>query len=695
MTETPGQYDVDISRQRTDDEALCRVARARFQQAEEAEHDQRQLSLDDLRFRGGEQWPRDVEQVRTIDRRPCLTINRLPQFIRQVINDVRQNPPSIKVSPVDSGTDPETAKVMQGIIRHIELDSNADTAYQTAMEAAVTHGRGYFRVLTEYTSPISFEQEIKFQRVRNPFAVYVDPTCQTPDYSDMQWAFIVQTMAREHFRQQYPDAEASQMDQWTSTGDTWIERDQVRIAEYWYIDYKRQTIALLDDGMIVRERDIQGRPVREKRLTQIPTVYWCKINGYEVLERTEWPGRWIPIIPVLGEELDIEGKVTLSGLVRYAKDSQRMYNYWVSSETETIALAPRAPWIGAEGQFEGHERQWLTANQRNWPYLEYKIKSVDGRPVGPPQRNVFEPPIQAISQARLLAADDLKATTGIYDAALGARSNEISGRAILSRQRESDTATFHYPANLAIAMRHAGRILIDLIPAIYNRERVVRIVGEDGDERQVTVNAPYQDEAGVERLYDLASGKYDVVVHTGPSFASKRQEAVDAMVQISQAYPQLLQVAGDLFVKNMDWPGAQEIASRLRKTIPREVLDEEGASPEDQVQQLRATAQQLQQQLEAIHAYAQQCEQQAQELAQENAKLQQNVNLKEQELQLKNDLETQKLALEAQKLELERIKLLLDAESDDSEARQALGALEQRLQTLEVSQRQNGAVREE
>jgi len=709
MSEDRTDYDRDVRRQATDDDALLRVAKARFQQAEEAEADYRKLALDDLRFLAGDQWPQPVEQTRLLDGRPCLTINRLPQFLRQITNDVRQNPPGLKVSAVGDGTDVETAKVLQGLLRHIEVQSDATAVYITALEAAATHGRGYFRVLTDYETSLGFEQKLCLKRIRNPFTVYMDPSCQELDYSDAQWGFVVETLSKDQFTAEYPDTQRAQMPAWTSTGDQWIEREQCRVAEYWYLQPERRTIALLPGGQVVRQADVpEGVTPLQTRMALIPVVYWCKLTGDEVLEGPQlWPGKYVPIIPVLGQEWDIDGKVDLSGIVRGAKDSQRMYNYWVSAETETIALAPRAPFIGVEGQFEGHEMSWRTANTRNWPYLEYKAKAIGGQPAPPPQRNVFEPPIQAISQARLMAADDLKATTGIYDAALGARSNETSGRAILSRQRESDSATYHYPYNLAIALRHAGRVLLDLIPSIYSQQRVMRIIGDDGDERQVTLNTPHVDERGVRRLYDVTSGTYDVIVATGPSFASKRQEAVEAMVQVSQAYPQLLQVAGDLFVKNMDWPGASDIAARLRKTIPPELLDEQGATPEEQVQQLQQAMQQMTQQLEALNAYAQQAEQQGQQAQQEAQQAQQQLKdksaelaLKQQEMQLKNDLDTQRLALDAQKLELERIKVLLEAQMADAqqalaEQKVAIEALARAAEADNDELQRNGAVRTE
>ncbi len=662
--------ELDVLDPKNDDELLAK-ARDRFIEAEEAENTQRELALDDLKFRAGQQWPRDMESARQLDRRPCLTINRLPQFLRQVTNDQRQNRPSIRVSPVDDKGDPETAKVLQGLIRHIEVDSHADIAYDTAFEAAATHGRGYFRLITEYLDETSFDLCIKIKRIRNPFTVYMDPTCQEPDYSDAMWGFIIRALSRDEFRRMYPDTDEGTLDIWASVGDTWVTRDTVRLAEYFYLEREKMTLAMLPDRSVVRQRDIpQGMQPVATRTAYLPVVWWCKINGHAVLEKTRWLGRHIPIIPVLGDELDIDGEVEVSGVVRHAKDPQRMYNYWVSAETETIALAPRAPFIAAEGQLEGYERQWATANVRNHPYLLYKPRSLGGAPLPPPARNTFEPPVQAITQARLMAADDLKATTGIYDAALGARSNETSGRAIRTRQVESDVANFHYMDNLARALRHCGRMLIDLIPQVYDTQRALRIIGEDGEERQVQVNAPYIDERGQQRLYDLTTGRYDVVVHTGPSFTTKRQETVDAMMQLTQAYPPLFQMAGDLLVKNMDWPGAQEISERLKKAVPPELLQsEDGATPEDQLAQMQQAIPQLQQQIEALNAYAQQCEQQGQQMAQENQQLKQGaeakqaeLTLKQQDLQVKAELEAQKLQLEAQKLQLEAQKLDMDAQ---------------------------------
>lgn len=568
------------------DEDILEIARRRFDLAAEAEAPIRALSLEDMEFAAGKQWPDDVEAARAADNRPCLTINRIPQFIRQITNDQRQNRPSVKVSPVDDKADIDTAKILQGIIRHVEYSSDADTAYDTAFDRAVRGGFGYFRIVTEYCDPNSFDLDIRIRRIRNPMNVYLDPHYQQPDGSDSNWGFIFEEMSADDYRMQFPKSDLISMEDWESLGDQrpgWVTKDTVRVAEYFYKEFQDTEIYLLSDKSVVTKDQLpqaaaMGLEVVAARKTLIPVVKWCKINGVEILEKTDWPGRWIPIIPVLGDELDIDGKRVLEGIVRHAKDSQRMYNYWKSSETETIALAPRAPWIGVEGQFEGHEGVWQTANVRNHPYLEYKPKTVGGQPAGPPTRNVFEPPVQAITQASMYAAEDLKATTGIYDAAMGAQSNEKSGIAIQRRAAQAQTSNFHFIDNLSKSIRHCGRQLVDLIPKVYDTERAVRILGEDGSEEVVKINA-YFEKGGKQVRYDLGAGKYDVTVSTGPSFETKRQEAVVSMTEMSRAFPPLMQVAGDIMVKNMDWPGAQDIAERIRKTLPPGVADDKEKQP--------------------------------------------------------------------------------------------------------------------
>jgi hypothetical protein len=354
-------------------------------------------------------------------------------------------------------------------------------------------------------------------------------------------------------------------------------------------------VELTDDGQEIRE-DVQ---IVNERQTRVPIIRWCKLNGAEILDKTDWLGNFIPIVPVYGEELDIDGKRILKGIVRDAKDPQRLVNYWKSAEAETIALAPKAPWIAEEGQLDGYEEDWASANTRNHAYLKYKAKSVNGVPLPPPSRQVFEPAVQAITQAAMLAADDLKATTGIHDATLGARSNETSGIAIQKRNVQAQTSNFHFVDNLTRSQRHTGRILIDLLPKVYDTARVGRILGEDGTPEIVKINQEFEKNGEV-LTYDLSKGKYDATVDVGPSYASKRQEAAASMMEVTKALPQIMQIAGDLMVKNMDWPGAQELAERLKKTIPPELLDDPEKKQGQIPPQVQAQMQQMSQMVEQL-----------------------------------------------------------------------------------------------
>lgn len=595
----------------SNDEKLLEEAQARYMLAEEAESENRPLALEDKEFRAGKQWPEEIRAERERDRRPCLVINKVPQFIQQVTNDQRQNRPSIRVSPVDDAADIETAKVFQGLIRHIEYNSNADVAYDTAFDSAVTSGLGYFRVLTDYIGPESFEQEIMLKRIRNPFSVFFDPYSQEPDGSDANWAFVTDDLSAEEYRSRYPNSKlATGKDQWEATGNSkpdWVKGDSARVAEYFYKKTEVKDLVQLSDGTTMLAEALpkplpDGVTIVKKRSAPVPVIKWCKLNGCEILEKTDWLGKWIPIVPVYGTELDINGKRILEGVIRHAKDPARMYNYWASAETEAIALAPRAPWIGAEGQFKGHEHKWETANVRNHAYLEYKLTSLNGQPAPPPQRNAFEPAVQAITQARMMAADEIKSTTGIYDASLGARSNETSGVAIQRRNQQAQTSVYHYVDNLTRSIKHAGRILVDLIPKIYDTARTARILGEDGESRIVRVNDPNFQENNKPAYFQLDAGRYDVTVDVGPSYASKRQEAAASMIEFAKTNPQSMQFIADLMVKNMDWPGAQEIAERLKKMLPPPLQDDGKGQGQDIPPQVKAQMDQAHQMVEQLTA---------------------------------------------------------------------------------------------
>jgi hypothetical protein len=602
---------------KSEDEKLLEEARARFKLAAEAENEYRIHAIDDLNFRVGNQWPDQIKRDRDADNRPCLVINRLPQFIRQITNEQRLNRPAIKIGPVDDEADIETAKIRQGLARHIEQRSDADVAYSTAFDSAVTHGRGFFRI-TKYCDHMSFDQEIVIEAIPNPLSVYFDPMSKKPDGSDAEFAFIVEDVLEETFKRLYPNADKSSLEDFRSIGDdseSWLPDGHVRVAEYFYKEYKDTEIVLLNNGAITTKEEFEklqkqgqipeGIAIVRERKSQKAVVKWAKISAVDVLETADIVGEFITVIPVYGEVINIKGKKYIEGIVRQAKDPQRMYNYWKSSETETIALAPKAPFIAAEGQLEGHMQEWKWSNVKNYAVLQYKPVNLNGTLAPPPQRQVFEPPVQAITNASLNAAEDIKATTGIYDAALGARSNETSGRAILARGQQAQTSNYHFTDNLSLSIRHGGRIIDSWFEHVYDTARTARIIGEDGTQEVVKLNQPFQ-EGNQEKTYDMSVGKYDVVVETGPSFATKRQEAVESMVALVDKYPQLMAIAGDLLIKNMDWPQAQEISERFKKTLAPGMTDDKNKSPippevEAQMQQAQQMIDALTQQLNAAH----------------------------------------------------------------------------------------------
>ncbi len=611
-------------------EEMLSTMRQRLNVAISAYSDSREDELNDLKFYAGDpdnqfQWPSDVLATRgavqgqTLNARPTLTINKLPQHVHQVTNDQRQNRPSGKVIPADDKADVEVAEIFNGVVRHIQYISDADVAYDTACENQVSYGEGYIRILTEYCDEETFEQDIKIARIRNSFSVYMDPLIQDPTGADAKWCFITEDITKEEYHYLYPNAAPISTLQTLGVGDQqisqWIGEYTVKIAEYFYIDCKKKKLNLYPNGESVFEgtpedkelKALYGRPIRS-RDSEMRKVMWMKTNGYEVLEEREWAGKWIPVVRVVGNEFEIEGRLYVSGLVRNAKDAQRMYNYWVSQEAEMLALAPKAPFIGYGGQFEGYETQWKTANTNNWPYLEVNPDVTDGNGAVLPLPQRAAPPLAqtGLIQAKMGAADDIKSATGQYNASLGQQSNERSGKAILARQREADVGTYHYVDNLARAVRHVTRQLVDLIPKIYDTQRIARIIGEDGETSMVKMDPTQpepvrkiQDQNGIviEKIYNPGVGKYDVVVTTGPGYATKRQEALEAMAQLLQGNPQLWQVAGDLFVKNMDWPGAQEMSKRFAKTIDPKITSEADESPALQAaqQQIEAMGQEMEQ----------------------------------------------------------------------------------------------------
>ena len=568
--------------QGTGNEAILAEARDYLRLCIAADDQNRTAALDDLTFISGEQWdPRDRQQ-RAVSGRPCLTINKLPTFLHQVTNDQRQNKMGAKIHPVNED-DYEKAEIVQGIVRHIEFASNASVATGTAVNSAATIGFGFYRLTTQYCDEDSFDQEIAFKRIRNAFTVYLDPGIQELDGSDQMRCMISEKMPRAEFKRKYPKANASgAMGVPRGTGDQtladWLGEDFVRVSEFYKVEIAPAWLVMTDQGPMYEDEMAKavpppqvlmkdGKPMRRK--SEKRKVMWYLLTAVDVLESVEIPCRWIPVFPVFGDEIDLDGRVIRSGLVRHAKDPARMYNYWLTSATEEVALRPKAKYIGADGFMEGHEEEWAAANVSNSPALEYKITSLDGIIAPPPRREpLADVPTGMITMART-ASDDIKATTGLFDSSLGNRGTATSGIQERAQQLQGDTANFHYQDNSQITYRHAIKCLLDMVPKIYDGARIVKIMGEDEKISSQAING-YADDA-----VDITNAEYDYTIGVGPAYSTARQEATDALIELGKNWPKLMDVAGDKVVGNMDFHGSEDVAERIKRTIPPEILGEQ------------------------------------------------------------------------------------------------------------------------
>ena len=633
--------------------------REEFEWCKNALSDNHRTALDDIEFADLlKQWPEEIGRRRMAAHRPVLTISRLAAFKRQVVNDARQNKPSINVMPVDDHADPETADVISGIIRNIEAISNADVAYDTASEQAVGGGFGFWRVDLDYAFDDSFDLDIIINRIINQFSVYPDPNSTAADSSDWDITYVTDRVPRKKFEKLYKGKAETDFDSdaWSRVDAGWLSDEGVLVAERWCREDVEREAVFLTDGRIfdledfttnddlqralfASEIEVRGsRSIRSKKVTQ------CIMSGVDILkEASEFPCRYIPIVPVYGSEILFQGKRYWRSLIHDAKDAQQAYNYFRSTSAEVYGLTPKVPYIGPEGAFSIDEG-WDTANTDNHAYLEYKGTV-------PPQRQPLDtgPAVGAIQEA-MNASDDMKAIMGLYDASLGARSNETSGKAIMARQREGDVSTFHFQDNLNRAIRHTGKILVDMIPRVYTGERVMRVLGEDGSPRNVKVNAPYEIQGddgqpvteevetqegpvlrAVTAMHDLSTGKYDVVVKAGPSFTTRREEAAYFMTEAVRSAPNTAPVLIPEIAEMQDWPGAQKIAEQLR-----EFMNPNAGGPSPEIQQM----------IEAGKAQIEQLTQENQELkAKLGDKTAQNlINMRKVDNEARNNAEQNEIA---------------------------------------------------
>lgn len=566
--------------EKTDDADLVREALQRYQDGRERDRENIDDGYEDLAFRadGRNQWPEEIKREREAEGRPIIAVNKIPQFVRQVTGDMRQMRPAIKVVPVDDRGDRETAETMAGMIRYIENRSDAQQqVYAPATDSQVCAGIGHWMVGTEYAGATTFNQEIRISLIEDGLGVVWDPDAVMLTREDAMWCHVPVDMSLTAYKAKWPDAAEDPFPSIDSKWyEGWFSDDSIRVSMYFVKKPTKRLLLLSSDGSVI---DLTDEPNRDEiveaaaqagdRAEWRDSVKVCSylISASAVLDGpTEIPGTLIPVVPVIGEEVRVGRRIYRQGIVRPLKDPQRMYNYFRSAQTETVALQPKAPFIGTQKNFERYESRWNSANAKNWPYLVYDPDQQNGGAM--PQR--VAPPVssQGINEGVLQAADDMKAVSGIYDASLGARSNETSGVAINARQREGDTGTYLFLDNFALALKHTGRIIIGMIPEVYDTERMIRIVGEDGKMDLAHINKAAMINGQEIVLNDMTSGSYDVALDTGPSYTTKREQAKTGMLEFVKMVPQAAPIIGDLVAKAQDWPLADEIGKRLELVLP-------------------------------------------------------------------------------------------------------------------------------
>lgn len=689
---------------------ILREARSRWDRAYEKERDNIAAAYEDLDFLANvddSQWDEKAKKDRCAEGRPVITANQLPQFVHQVTGDIRQMRPAIKVVPVDDQSDEQVAEINAGLIRYIENRSDAAGVYFRAADSQVAAGIGHWRILTEYADNATFNQEIRIADVDDGVAVLWDPDSKRATREDGQFCFVPVDFSSDGFKDKYPNADTSGFDtlkSWTNIS-YWYTDDHVRVAEYWVKEPIERLLALTPDGKII---DLTGANAGQMGIFPPGTRFEKRnsyrvvrylITGCQVLEGPEeWPGRHIPIVPVVGEEIRVGRKTIRKGIVRDAKGPQRMFNYFCATHTEVVALQPKAPFMLTEENVAKYQDMWQTANHKNWPYLIYSPDSHNG---GKEPTRV-QPPVssQGVTEGIAIANENLRRVIGIYDASLGAQSNETSGKAILARQREGDTGTYVFIDNFSRAIRRTGEILIDLIPKIYDTERTIRIMGEDGKIDILRINQTRleaSDEGFAERtLNDVTAGSYDVVTQVGPSYSTKREEAKEGMVEFVRAAPEAGGLILDLLAKAQDWPMSDDIAKRFRANLPPQILkmeelEKQGATPEQIAQFMEEQRQNQPPPPEVMEAQAK-MEMEGQRLQMDQAKAQRDAQLAQLKLEMDQAAMEAKIALERENAERQA---QIEIEKIREAARQAQAKLEAEimLEREKIASQQQVAMR--
>lgn len=565
---------------RQSEHAFLKEARERYQMAVDADREQAEKAIDDLKFldpdpKTGGQWT--PEDLKLRQGRICLSMDKTSEKLDHVLGALKQNEATIKAIPADDGAADEVAEVVTGMIRNIEDACDAEGAKDWALTSAAACGRGFWRVLTDYVDDDTFDQHIYVEPIPNCMSVHWDPSAKRYDKSDGLYWFIDQLISRSDYKRRWPGKNPADFDnEQYNTEDyrQWVQKDNVRVAEYFYKEFEKKTLyyyePLTPEGEpVITFNEIPDVKPSKTREVTIERIKWCMIDGVQILDKKDWVGRYFPIIPVWGKMLNIDGKEITKSVFRNAKDPQRVLNFWWSALTETVALSPKVPWLVTPKQIAGFEAMWRGQYHRNYPYLYYNPdpSAPGGKPFREPPPTIPTGMVQILA----LASDGIKSGTGIYDASLGARSNETSGVAIQARKIEGEVANFEFAKNYKRSLKYYGKVMMDLIPRIYDTPRVVRIVHPDKRDELITINQIFKDKQGREKEITIRDIKLEARVEIGPAYTTMRQESARSMMEFVKAIPPAGMATSDLIAASMDWPDAEEFAKRLKRTLPPEL----------------------------------------------------------------------------------------------------------------------------
>lgn len=606
-----------------DKPSIVDEAKTRYQLAKDAYNDSRQLAISDTRFALGDsdngwQWPAEIRNSRIADQKVCLTVNLTAQHCNQIINNMRQNRPQCRVLPVDNGSDKKTAEILAGLIRNIQTSSNADDAHDVAAEHSIYGGEGYWRVVTEYESSKSFNQCIKIKVINNPLLVYIDPSARELDKSDAEWGFVFEDITKAQCKRDFPTVDPVS---WAEDVDKgWVTENNVRIAEYFYCAYIDDTALLLQDDTNALKSELSSQDydmlkmqgvIIDERPTKAKKWKWCKLVGGhdQPLDTQDWAGSYLPIISVIGKEVNVNGEIVRKGIVRDLKDPARMVNFSYSEAVQTVALQNKVPYVGSAESVEGYEDIWKSANNSNLAMLPYNAYDENGNALQKPERQ--QPAVMPAAQVQMLqlSTEQMRAASGQQNANFGIKSEASSGVGIQRLKAQGEIATFHFPDNQVRGLRYEAKILIDLIPKIYDTKRVVRILNPDGREEKVTLD-PEHDQAyseeyteqDIEKIFNPNVGQYDVVIDTGPSFQTQRQESFQLMTDLAKSDNSFIPNYGDIFFRASDVPFSDQLANRAEKLLPPQLQEGKGKplppEAQQQINQLQQHVQQLEQALQ-------------------------------------------------------------------------------------------------